>query len=179
MYILLILLLIIVLFILLLAIFPINIAVGVNSYEIFEYNLIFSWAKSLVKGNIKNNDGCKILNLYLFNKKILDRPLKNVNGGMNHNINLIRRIKPDYIVMETSYGFNDPSITGMIYGFISFISQYLNIDELYHNADFMAEDSFFNIKGLIKVNALSAIIQYFYSSNKLYSKKTKGGYEYE
>ncbi|MBU5485828.1 DUF2953 domain-containing protein [Clostridium sp. MSJ-11] len=179
MYILLILLLIILLFILLLAIFPVSIAIGVNSYEIPEYNLTFSWLKSILRGNIKSNDGIKIINLYLFDKKILDRPLKNVNGGMNNNINLIRRIKPDYIVMETSYGFNDPSITGMVYGFISFISQYLNIDELYHNADFMTEDSFFNMKGLIKINALSAIIQYFYSSNKLYSKKTKGGYEYE
>lgn len=154
------LLILIAVFLMLLKVYPIKIAFGISSYDLPDYNITFSWLNPFIKGRIQKFDDKNIITVYLFDKKIIQRPLNKSITNLKDKIGHLKRIKPEYIGVHASYGAEDPSITGMIYGAISAVSSYIDFDELHLEPDFLAESSFFNMKGIIKLNLLNVIMNY-------------------
>ncbi|BDR87307.1 hypothetical protein [Clostridium tetani] len=171
MYLLLFLLIVILILLLLLNIYPVKIIGNVNSYEIPDFNILFSWLYPFLKGTIVSNNGDIYLDIYIFNKKIYKRPLKNKNNGNIKNlISMLRQLKPDYAELKTSYSFTDPSNTGVTYGIINLLSQYINFDVFHNNPDFNMEEDYFNITTIMKFKTL-AIIKLLNINRKNYNKK--------
>ena len=167
MTILLLLLILILVFLVLLSVYPLKIAFSVNSYDIPDYNVTFSWLNPFLKGRVEKNENNKVIIVYILGKKVFQRSLTNASPDLNKIVAMLRQIKPEYISLQASYGSQDPSITGIIYGAINAMSSYLNFDELHINPDFLVEDSYFNAKGIVRINMLNAIIRYFSISRKL------------
>lgn len=154
------LLILIVALLMLLKVYPIKIAFGISSYDLPNYNIAFSWLSPFIKGKIQKFDNENIITVYLFNRQILQKPLKKAVPKFKNNIERLKRIRPEYIGLHASYGTEDPSTTGIIYGAINAVSSYIDFDELHLEPDFLAEDSFFNMKGIIKLNLLKVIRNY-------------------
>lgn len=171
MYLLLFLLIVILIFLLLLNIYPVKIIGNVNSFEIPNFNILFSWLYPFLKGTIVSNNGDIYLDIYIFNKKIYKRPLKNKNNvNIKNLISMLRQLKPDYSELKTSYSFTDPSNTGITYGIINLLCQYINFDAFHNNPDFNMEEDYFNITAIMKFKTL-AIIKLLNISRKDYNKK--------
>lgn len=172
MFFLLVLVIILLLIIVLLEIFPLKIAFAGNLQRLSDLKIIVSWLNPMIKGIISNTCGEMLLTVYFFNNKILTRQLSgkmknriNVKG-INKDINLVKEIRPVYTRMNTSYGFEDPSITGMVCGFIYVVSEYLNIDSLCNKPDFCSDVSYFNISGVMQFNVISSLIRFFKYNRK-------------
>lgn len=140
---------------------PLKIAFAFNSEEFTNVNLIATWLKPLFKIVIVKTDEKMFYTLYLFNKKVLTNNLtsKTLNHPKDYvkKIQLIRNLKPHSIDIKASYGFEDPSVTGMVCGAINLASNYLGVNVLYNNPDFNMDYNYFNISGAAEVNAISII----------------------
>ncbi|NOH15991.1 hypothetical protein HMJ28_06280 [Clostridium cochlearium] len=169
MYVLLFLLIVILIFLLLLNIYPIKIIGNFNSHDIPNFNILFSWLYPFIKGNIISNNGDIYLDIYFFNKKIYKKPIKN-NGNIKNSFYMLKELKPSYAEIKTSYGFSDPSNTGVTYGIINLLSQYINFDVFHNNPDFSMDYDYFDITTIMKFKPLS-IIKLLTINKKNYNKQ--------
>lgn len=177
MYLLLFLLIVVLIFFLLLNIYPIKIIGNINFYKIPDFNILFSWLYPFIKGNIVSNNGDIYLNIYFFNKKVYKKYLKNngiiknskSNKSIKNLIYIIKELKPNYAEIKTSYGFSDPSNTGIAYGIINLLSQYINFDVFDNNPNFNMDEDYFDIVATMKFKALS-IIKLLTINKKNYKK---------
>lgn len=161
---------IIFLIVILLSIVPLNVTSSFNSeeLELEDFRLTLLWLKPLIKGIIKMDGNKMILKLYLFNKRILIKNLttNKPKDADTDNFRFVKAIKFLNIRLQTSYGFEDPSITGMVCGAINVISEYIDSNDSWNNPDFSTDYDYFYINAQVKVNILLSII------NLLKSKKT-------
>ena len=109
-----------------LSIVPLSVTSSFDSEKLEDFQLILLWLKPLIKGIIKRDGDKIVLTLYLFDKKVL---IKNLTSNKPKDTNtdklrLVKAIKFLNIRLQTSYGFEDPSITGMVCGAIDIISEY-------------------------------------------------------
>lgn len=157
----------ILLFVIALFILPFRIAASFNSEQLPQMHLMMTWLNPFLKGYITRQDKHTTLEVKLLNKKIFTKELK---GKKFNFLDLKRSNYRDYIHMAksiklhkgklyASYGFIDPSSTGIICGIIDFISQYINLDELYNNADFFTNYSYFNISAEFEINIGISIVK--------------------
>lgn len=149
-----------------------------NSDENLKFHILITWLNSLFIASIKNKDTIIFLSVYLFNKKILSKPMKSKtkNAKKSHTKNklyYLREFKPYYLNIYTSYGFKDPSTTGIVCGIINSLSELIYSENIYNNPDFVSEDNYFNINGIVKLNIVSTIIKLLSS----YVKSHKLTYE--
>lgn len=82
---------------------------------------------------------------------------KNLIGiGINYFKSIISIIKPDYFYLKGNYGFEDPSITGMICGGVSVIQSAIPNFNIQMYPDFINEgyDLDFKINGKITVGSI-------------------------
>ncbi len=167
-----------ILVIILILISVVSLKITFDSNEHLDFHIKITWLKSLFRTIIQNNDTDIFLTVYLFNKKILTKPVKakskESNKSKNHNnkVYYLKQVKPNYIYIDTSYGFQDPSTTGIICGVINSFAQLLNINDVCNEADFTAEKNYFNINGIIKLNIASTLIKLL----KSYMKTRKFAY---
>jgi len=144
---------------------PLKISFAFSSQEYTNVNLITTWLKPLLKLVIVKTDEKIFYTLYLLNKKVLTKNL--TNKTLNHakdyieKIQLIRNLKPHSIDIEASYGFQDPSITGIVCGAINLASTYLGINVIYNNPDFNMNYDYFNITGAAQLSGISIISTFF------------------
>ncbi len=138
---------------------PIKIAFAFNSQEFTNVNLIATWLKPLFKIVIVKTDEKMFYTLYLFNKKVLTNNLTSKTLAKDYvkKIQLTRNLKPHFIDIKASYGFEDPSVTGMVCGVINLASDYLGVNVLYNNPDFNMDYNYFNISGTAELNTISII----------------------
>lgn len=150
-----------------------------NSDEKLDFHIMVTWLKPLFRAIVQNKDTNIFLTVYLLNKKILSKPVrakaKEEKKSSNYNkVQYLKQFKPYYVYIGTSYGFQDPSTTGIICGMINSLTNYLNLDNVYNSADFTAENDYFNINGIVKVNMASTMIKllisYMKSHKVMYQK---------
>lgn len=172
MYVFSILLLIISLIIVLLSIVPLKVSFNANSAELLNFHFAASWLNPVLKGTIVRNHGEMVLEVYLFNSKVFKRYLKDKSDSKNFldKINLIRSLHPKFERLEASYGFEDPSITGMVYGAITLLSPYIKSAALYNNPDFNMIDDYFYFDALFEINVFSLILTLFRYNKKSHMK---------
>lgn len=155
------LLFIILLIVIMLAVFRLKVQFNFNSEGHPNFELIISWLNPLIKGIVTMDGSKPVIKLYLFDKKILTKHVR-AKGQNKKNyankLNLFKVIKPEYFYLETSYGFDDPAVTGMIYGAIDLISVYIGLTDLYNNPDFSTSSTYINISALVELNMLSTLI---------------------
>ena len=145
---------IILLIIILLTIFPLKVVFKYNLEQLTNFHLMLSWLRPLIKGIIKRDENKITLTVYLLNKKILTKDLTNREAKGTNNLKLVKSIKFGYVRLQTSYGFEDPSITGMICGVISLISEYVDLNSSCNNSNFSTDHDYFNINVVAKVNVI-------------------------
>lgn len=165
MYVLIFVIFVILIIIILLSMVPLNIKCSFDSDELADFQLSLSWIRPLIKGIIKREGNNVIFTLYLYNKKIL---LKNITANKpndTNNFKLIKYIKFLDVRLQTSYGFEDPSITGMVCGAINMISEYIDSNDSVNNPDFSTDYDYFNFNVAVKVNVLVSIFNILKSKN--------------
>ncbi|MBC2581081.1 hypothetical protein HGI79_12440 [Clostridium sp. DJ247] len=135
---------------------------------------MFSWLSPFFKAIIENENEKIILTVYVFHKHILRRNIK-LQGNNSNKINFIRQLKPTYVNLQTSYGFRDPSLTGIICGVINLVSEYMDLDSVYNDPHFDIDDTYFNINAQVNVNLASMLIKYIQYYVRSFSKETLYG----
>jgi hypothetical protein len=151
----------------LLAIYPVKVAAAFNSEQQPDVHIIMSWLNPFVKGFVTRHGTQITLTVKLFNKSVLvkDLSLKKGTGfglkGKNYMdyINIAKSLKIYNAKLTTSYGSDNPAITGVLCGAINIITQQFNLNELYNNADFFTERSYFNISCEAEINAVVSFIR--------------------
>jgi hypothetical protein len=165
MYVLIFVIFVILLIIILLSMVPLNVKCSFDSDKLADFKLSLSWLRPLIKGIIKRDGNNAIFTLYLYNKKILSKNLTANKSNDTNNFKLIKYIKFLDVRLQTSYGFEDPSITGMVCGAINMISEYIDSKDSVNNPDFSTDYDYFNFNVAVKVNVLVSVF------NILKSKK--------
>jgi hypothetical protein len=128
---------------------------------------MLSWLNPVSKALILKQDKGITITLFLFGKKILEKPLKSTedeNKGLKEKdpkyyIDMAKTLKINHAKLYSSYGFLNPAITGVVCGLIDFISQYIDLQYLYNNADFFTEKSYFNVNVEAEINILVSVIR--------------------
>jgi hypothetical protein len=157
---------VILLILILLSMVPLNIKCSFNSEKLADFKLSLLWLRPLIKGMVKRDGNNVIFTLYLYNKKILSKNLTAKKSKRTNNFKLIKYIKFLDVRLQTSYGFEDPSITGMVCGAINIISEYIDSNDSVNNPDFSTDYDYFNFNVAVKVNVLVSFL------NILKSKKS-------
>lgn len=151
----------------LLFIYPVKAAVAFNSEQQPDIYSMVSWLSPFLKVYVIRHDGNTTLKVNLFNTTILTKNLPVGKDGdfVPHKksymdyIKIIKSLKVNKARISASYGFIDPSITGMVFGAIDLVSQYVNPHEFFNNADFFTGTSYFNISASAEVNAGVSLIR--------------------
>jgi len=138
---------------------PLKVLFNVNSAELPDFHFQAFWLSPILKGVIKEEHKKMVLKVYLLNNKILTKPLQNNNSSKSFldKINFLRELHPNFEKLETSYGFEDPSITGMVYGAINMLSPYVKSEIFYNNADFSMLQNYFYIDTVFYINIIHLI----------------------
>jgi hypothetical protein len=150
--------------VILLSVYPLRVAGAFNSGQQPDFNLMFSWLNPFIKGFITRHGNQITLTINLFSRKLLVKSYLTENDtlklkGRNYRdyINIFKALEISNAKLYSSYGFLNPATTGVLCGTINLISQYINLDEFYNNADFFADHSYFNISAETDVNVLVSI----------------------
>lgn len=120
----------------LLILVPIKAFFNFNFEEPKNFQLIIRWMNALLKSTINKNDDTTTINVYVFNLKILSKSLKGKNGSFSSYFKLLKSLNPSFLKINASYGFVDPSITGMVFGAAELVCDHIQGVELSNNADF-------------------------------------------
>lgn len=161
MYLLIFLLLFVLLILLLLAVYPVKAILSYNSEQLPDFHLMLSWLYPFLRAAVIRHDNKNFLTLYLFNKKVYSKDLKGGKKTANYTdrLELIRTMKPEHMKLNTSYGFEDPAVTGVVCGAVDLLSEYVNFEVLDNRPDFYVLDSYFNMNASAEFNALSSLIR--------------------
>ena len=150
--------------IVLMTIYPVKVAAAFVSEQQPDVHLVATWLSPLLKAVLSRNNGHTLLKIQLLNNTVYSKDLskdttdfKNKLKHINDYINMLRAIKIKGIKLFASYGFVDPSLTGMLFGIIDMVSQAVGFEEYYNNADFASDGNCFNITVTAKVNAATSI----------------------
>lgn len=116
-----------------------------------DMHLTLKWLHPLLKSVIVKNGSSLLLFVYLFNKRILARPIKPKKYS-DRNRRVLTNLKPTDIHVNTQYGFRDPFITGLACSAVSAVSKFLNVESLYQKPDFLANKDYVNLDATAKLN---------------------------
>ncbi len=124
-------------------------------------NLIFEWLHPFLKAEVTIIDTQPVLTIYLFGKGIAERNLKRTKRKINNGMELVRNFKPRDINVYASYGFRDPSITGVTCGALNAVSQFINIDSLQNDPNFVTDNDYIYVNANAKFNVITALINMY------------------
>lgn len=147
--------------IILLSVFHVKVIFAFSSEQYTDLNLIVSWLYPMFKAIVTNEDNSLIISFYLFNKKVFKRNLKSKKSNKKFSFDLIKSLKLDYVTVRTSYGFENPAITGWVCTAISLVLHYVKVKDLYNNPDFSMNSNYINLNAETKVNVMSTLINLF------------------
>jgi ADP-glucose pyrophosphorylase len=142
--------------------FPVKIYASFVSSQKPELYAAATWLNPLLKTYAKSDNGKVFLTIYIFNRKLISKSFshtKQKERSFNDYINKIKAVKTEEAKLQASYGFEDPSITGLIFGVIDVLSQSIRFDEYYNNADFSSDSTFFNIIVELKINTAVSLLR--------------------
>lgn len=126
-----------------------------------DINITLLWLFPFLKSEITIENENLILAVNLFNKRIFRKEL--MQGGREStkshiSMKLLRQVKPWDIHVNTSYGFRDPSVTGLACGALNIASGLVDIESLEQNPDFMADKNYVNIDAAAKLNPGTTLV---------------------
>ncbi|MCX8130956.1 MAG: hypothetical protein N3I35_12770 [Clostridia bacterium] len=125
-------------------------------------NLTLLWLYPFLKAVITNEGPKLMLSVYLLNRNIMKRELGVGKSKIRANkLELIRQVKTTDANVSVSYGFRDPFITGVACGAINIASQFINIDSVNQNPDFVADNDYIYVDATAKVNLGSALLNLY------------------
>jgi hypothetical protein len=159
------LLLVLFLFLILLSIFPVRIAASYNSEQYANIHILLSWLNPLLKAFISKEDNSINLTVYVIGIKLMERKLNsNRNAGIgekdhSYYLDMAKALKINHAKLYSSYGFLDPALTGILCGLVDLISQYVNVQYLYNNADFFTDHSYFNVNAEADINIPISLVR--------------------
>ena len=136
-------------------------------------NITILWLFPFLKAVVTIENENPVLIIHLFNKKVFKREL--MQGGRERtkkhfSLKLVRQVKPWDIHISASYGFRDPSVTGIACGAMNIATRLISIESLEHSPDFMTDKNYINIDASAKLNPGSTLVNlcraYFSNSGK-------------
>jgi hypothetical protein len=116
-----------------------------------DLKLTLLWLYPFLKSVVSSENGRLILNVYLFNKRILKRQIMSSKIDMQ-NRNYLKNIHPTDINISAQYGFRDPYFTGLTFCAINMISRFFTLESLSHKPSFLTEDDYINIDATARLN---------------------------
>lgn len=124
-----------------------------------DFHLIMTWLNSFFKAVVYKSNDENLITIYLFKKKVFTKPLKQQTKNQGNVLHMIKTISLEHIKLQSSYGFEDPSITGMICGTLDMLSHYIDLDNLYNNPDFNTTADYFKISAEAEIDLFSTLIE--------------------
>jgi hypothetical protein len=127
-----------------------------SSKECINMNCL--WLYPLLKVSININENNQLMKFYLFGKRIYEKPVKKKHTHKYSSKEIINIVNLKNICIAISYGFINPSSTGIICGAVNMASQFINIESISQNPDFWAENDYIYINATATVNVGTAFI---------------------
>jgi hypothetical protein len=132
-----------------------------------DMHLTLLWLYPFLKAVVTNEDTDMVLTVYLFKKSIIKKTLrKRETKEAANNMDIIRQVHPRDINVHAAYGFKDPFVTGVACGAINIASQFINIDSIQQDPDFVTDEDYFSINATAKVNLGSALVNLYRARNE-------------
>lgn len=164
--ILLILVLLVLILFLLLSIYPVKAEAVFNSEQQIDMHILLAWLSPFLKAAVTRDNNQMVLTVYMFNSRLFRKNLVSRNAdhnkgkkrGIHDYIDYLRALDLHHVRLYAFYGFEDPSITGMLCGGIDMISQGIIVEGFSNSADFFTDHDYFNIKAFAEVNAAASLI---------------------
>lgn len=164
--ILLILVLLVLILFLLLSIYPLKAEAVFSSEQQIEMHVLLSWLNPFLKATVTRDNNQLKLTVYIFNSRLFRKNLTSKNTDENKGkkrsfhdyIDYARALDLHHVKLYAFYGFEDPSVTGMLCGGIDLISQAIVVEDFYNNADFVTDHDYFNIQASAEINAAVSLI---------------------
>jgi membrane protein implicated in regulation of membrane protease activity len=137
-------------------------------------NLTLLWLYPFLKVVVTTEETHPVLVAYLFGKSIVRRDLRRKptreKRRKTNRVELVRQIKPRDVHVHASYGFRDPSITGVACGAMNMAAQFIHIDSFNNDPDFVAENDYIYVDATAKLNPGITLVKlikaYFRNSTK-------------
>ncbi|MGE5329299.1 MAG: hypothetical protein ACM3KR_07320 [Deltaproteobacteria bacterium] len=139
----------------------IKVILTVNSNK-EELNLELLWLYPFLKVIVVVHNYIPQLIVYIFNHNIIEKEIKNKRKNMIKP-NQIMKLRFKDINIDTSYGFKDPSTTGITCGAINAASNLINLNSLYNKPDFAADNDYININANASLNVGMTLVSLFKS----------------
>jgi len=115
------------------------------------------WLYPLIKVLVSIEATKPVLKFYIFKKYLFQMHLK--KGKSKYSVvEYVKIINPQNVTINTSYGYRNPSTTGIICGAINVVSQFINIESIKHNPDFFTESDYIYLDATAIVNLGTATI---------------------
>lgn len=134
---------------------PLKVVFAFNSEQLSNFHLIASWINGLFKGVLVRKNNLNIIKVYLFKKEIYSKILEMNKGNPMDKLDMLKSMDYHHFEVYASYGFEDPSVTGMVCSAIELISGYISVSRISNIPNFNTDKSFFNINGEVKLNIIS------------------------
>lgn len=122
-----------------------------------DMHLTLRWLYPLLNSVISWEDNRFVLTVYLFSKRILTKQINRKQNAGNRNI--LRRLKPTDIYVNTQYGFRDPFLTGLACTLVNMVSQFFNVQSLCQKPDFLATNDYISLNATAKLNLGNSLMK--------------------
>ena len=109
------------------------------------------WLYPLLKSVIRRENNMLVADIYLLNRRFLTKRI-NQKQPSPDNINILKRINPTDIHVDTRYGFRDPFVTGLATSAITLASEYFNVESLNQRPDFLAINDYISLDATARLN---------------------------
>ncbi|RBP63351.1 hypothetical protein DES36_11094 [Alkalibaculum bacchi] len=121
-------------------------------------NVSLVWLEPFFKAFITIEDLDIYLKLYLFNKLILNRKLKN-RKTKSQGLDFVKKTDPQNVHVNVQYGFRDPFMTGISCGLMNFTSEFIDVESMNQVPDFMAGDDYIHLDATANINIGSTLLK--------------------
>jgi len=122
-----------------------------------DLHLTLLWLYPFIKVLVTIEDTKPVLSFYLFKKNLFKKIIKK-GKSKSSGVQMIKIINPKHVSINANYGFRDPSTTGIACGAINVASQFINIESINHNPDFITESDYIYLNATANVNLGTALI---------------------
>jgi hypothetical protein len=143
-------LIILAVFITLLFVVDINAKLLLDTDKIY-MKMTLLWLYPFLKVSVLIEDNKPVLNFFIFKKYVFKKHLQKSKSKLS-TLELLKIINPKNICINTSYGFINPSTTGITCGAINVVSQFINIESMKHNPDFMTISDYIYLDATANIN---------------------------
>lgn len=118
----------------------------------------------LLKILVETREDIPFMNVYLFKKKFYEARLFKKGVSKKRAIDvrrLLKAVSVKNINISTSYGFEDPFTTGIVYGAVNIAAPFLNVERIELTPDFTSNEIYFDVNAHANFYLGQTIVNYF------------------